>query len=166
MKKLLIGGKEFECVVGRFQHDNRSYITFVLDGALFRIVGDDKLDSSNLLSMLKIQKKECNIDPEIITNHKSTDDIPNHYDTGISIPDEPKLNTYGDIDSDNYITANDALIIIRASVGIETITPELLTIADVDGDGDITANDALAVLRSSVGIIDERSNVGKPIAAC
>ena len=135
-KKILISGKELDCVVGRFQHDSRSYITFVYDGALFRIVGDDKLDSSNSLSMLKFQKKECNID------------------FGISTPDVPKFNTYGDIDNDNHITSNDALTILRASVGIETITPELFTIADIDSDGYITANDALAVLRSSVGIID------------
>ena len=78
-------------------------------------------------------------------------------------PEEPKIvGTYGDLDGDGQITANDALTILRASVGMEELTSDQRVIADVDNDSDITANDALAVLRSSVGMVDENL-VGKPV---
>ena len=70
-----------------------------------------------------------------------------------------------DNDGDGNITANDALMILRASVGMETLTPEQSALADVDGDGSVTANDALAVLRYSIGFIDEDSRINKPITA-
>lgn len=71
---------------------------------------------------------------------------------------------YGDMDADGKITANDALEILRLSVGMIELTPELLTAADVDGDEKVTANDALAVLRFSVGMGDD-DRIGKPIAS-
>lgn len=79
-----------------------------------------------------------------------------------SVIDEPN-GIFGDVDGDGDITANDALTILRASIGMETLTPEQTALSDVDGDGEITANDALAVLRYSVGMSDADSPIGKPI---
>lgn len=78
--------------------------------------------------------------------------------------DEPISSdgTYGDLDRDGQITANDALAILRSSVGMSELSPEQTVAADVDGDGNITANDALAVLRSSVGMGGD-DRIGKPI---
>ena len=59
----------------------------------------------------------------------------------ITIPDIHQ-GTLGDIDDDQTITANDALIILRASVGLDSITPEQTSLADVDGDSTITSGDA------------------------
>ena len=70
---------------------------------------------------------------------------------------------YGDIDEDGQITANDALTLLRASVGMAELLPDQHIIADVDLDENVTANDALAVLRFSVGAADEGSIVGTPI---
>ena len=78
---------------------------------------------------------------------------------------EEKKGIYGDVDGDGAITANDALMILRNSVGMETFTPEQFKLADIDDDGAISANDALAVLRHSVGMVDESSKVGKPVTA-
>ena len=75
------------------------------------------------------------------------------------------IGTYGDLDGDGQITANDALTILRASIGIEELPPEQRVIADVDNDGEITVNDALAVLRYSVGIPDFDNPINKPVAA-
>ena len=69
----------------------------------------------------------------------------------------------GDVDSDRQITANDALMILRSSVGLESLTPEQEKLADVDGDGEITANDALAVLRYSVGLAEANTPINRPI---
>lgn len=54
----------------------------------------------------------------------------------------------GDADGDGNITSSDALMILRASVSLESVPSE---IGDVDEDGKITSSDALMVLRHSVG---------------
>ena len=92
------------------------------------------------------------------TDKQSDSDTPEN-------PDDKPKGTCGDVDGDGNITANDALMILRASVGMETLTPEQSALADVDGDGSVTANDALAVLRYSIGFIDEDSRINKPITA-
>ena len=85
-------------------------------------------------------------------------------ETQITVESEPKpTGTYGDVDGDGSITANDALLILRASVSLEEITPDQRTKSDVDGDNDISANDALAVLRNSVGMSDDNL-VGRSMA--
>lgn len=55
----------------------------------------------------------------------------------------------GDVDYDRKITASDARLILRASVGLEELSQYF---ADVDGDGKITASDARIILRKSVGL--------------
>ena len=56
----------------------------------------------------------------------------------------------GDLDGDSSLTANDALIILRASSGLITITSQRQTkAADYDQDGAITSADAIIVLRES-----------------
>ena len=60
----------------------------------------------------------------------------------------------GDLDNDGEVTSNDALKILRVSVGLETFTQEQTVLADLDNDGEITSNDALSVLRKSVGLDD------------
>lgn len=69
----------------------------------------------------------------------------------------------GDVDFDGLITANDALLILRSSVGLDTFTPDQNKAADVDTDGNVTSGDALAVLRYSAGFSDPGSRVGTPI---
>ncbi len=74
------------------------------------------------------------------------------------------LGVFGDADGDSMITASDALLILRSSVGLDDLTPQQKILSDIDGDGNIYANDALAVLRNSVGIEDE-NGIGKPMIA-
>ncbi len=53
----------------------------------------------------------------------------------------------GDADGDGKVTAADARLILRASVGLEEVPLEK---GDIDGDGKITASDAREVLNESV----------------
>lgn len=76
-------------------------------------------------------------------------------------PTDPDKLIYGDVDKDGSITASDALMILRQSVGLSDFDSELMKLGDVDGDSSITANDALSVLRKSAGIDEGR--VGSPI---
>ena len=59
----------------------------------------------------------------------------------------------GDVaDNDGTVTASDARLVLRASVGLETLSEELKAIADTDENGSITASDARTILRMSVNL--------------
>lgn len=58
----------------------------------------------------------------------------------------------GDVSGDGAVTSEDALLILRHSVGLALLTGDALTLADVDGSNDVTSSDALEVLRYSLGI--------------
>lgn len=58
----------------------------------------------------------------------------------------------GDVDESGSITASDARIILRASVGLEEITPLMAERGDINKDKAIGADDARKVLRASVGL--------------
>ncbi len=60
----------------------------------------------------------------------------------------------GDIDRDGEISASDARIALRISVGLDTPDEEQQVLADYDEDGTISASDARAILRVSVGLTD------------
>jgi len=66
---------------------------------------------------------------------------------------------YGDVDLDETISAADARLILRATVGLEFFGTDKLTIqyvlSDVNKDNTVSAADARLVLRKSVGLIDE-----------
>jgi len=68
---------------------------------------------------------------------------------------------YGDVTGDGSIKSNDALSILRASVGIEKYDEFMTKLADVDSDNKITSADSLFVLRCSVGLVDKKSKAGQ-----
>lgn len=62
----------------------------------------------------------------------------------------------GDVSGDEKITAEDAGLMLRASVGLEQYakgSPEFFA-ADADHDGALTAGDARLILRAGVGLED------------
>ena len=58
----------------------------------------------------------------------------------------------GDCNGDGEITTDDAILILRMTLGL---TEPDISAADFDGDGEITSIDALIVLRIALGIDDE-----------
>ena len=62
----------------------------------------------------------------------------------------------GDTDDDGLVTAGDARTILRAAVGLQTLTGEARAAADTDGDGLLTAADARLALRAAVGLEAQR----------
>lgn len=66
----------------------------------------------------------------------------------------PELPEYilGDVNNDGSITAADARLALRASVGLEKFTELQILAADTDKNKEITAADARMILRASVGL--------------
>ncbi len=58
----------------------------------------------------------------------------------------------GDCDGDGTVSAADARLALRQSVGLETLDDTASVAADVDGDKIITSSDARIILRASVGL--------------
>ncbi len=69
----------------------------------------------------------------------------------IHFRERPSDIMLGDVDGDGEITANDAILVLRASIGTEEFDDTTFIAGDVDGDGEITANDAIMILRQSIG---------------
>ena len=59
----------------------------------------------------------------------------------------------GDVDASGDVTIADALLIMRASMGLLALTDEQLAAGNLDGDGEITIADALLVMRVSMGLL-------------
>ncbi len=67
----------------------------------------------------------------------------------------------GDVDGNGKVTAADARLALRASVGLESFAVGSVkySAADYNGDGKITAEDARAILRVSVGLPADAANL-------
>lgn len=62
--------------------------------------------------------------------------------------------TFGDVNSDGYVDAGDAVLILRNSIGLNELTEAQVKAADVNMDGDVNYMDAISVLQYDAGIID------------
>ncbi len=70
----------------------------------------------------------------------------------------------GDIDSDGFVTASDARMVLRRSVQLEVFTDRQTALGDMDNDGTITASDARLTLRTAVALEKQR-RFGEPYEA-
>lgn len=63
--------------------------------------------------------------------------------------------TIGNVDGEEGISAEDALVILKVVVGIQPNTLKIRKAADVNYSGEVSAEDALAVLKKVVGLIND-----------
>ncbi len=66
----------------------------------------------------------------------------------------------GDVDLDGKVTAEDALLVLRASSGTDKLTAAQFILADVTYDGKINSVDALRILLYISGSIADLGNIG------
>ena len=66
---------------------------------------------------------------------------------------DPPPYSLGDANFDGNVDALDALLILRFSMGLETLSEEALQIGDVDRNGVTDATDALTIMRYALGLI-------------
>ena len=60
---------------------------------------------------------------------------------------------YGDVNGDGKVNTEDALLALKAAVGITKLSEAQTLAGDVSGDGRVTTEDALLILKHAVGII-------------
>jgi hypothetical protein len=58
----------------------------------------------------------------------------------------------GDANGDERLNYNDALLVLRFSVGLENMSEEAQALCDVDGKPGLSYQDALKILRASIGL--------------
>ena len=58
----------------------------------------------------------------------------------------------GDANGDGEVNLQDALVVLRAALGLIELGPAAETVSDVNGDGAITIDDALLILRFALGL--------------
>ena len=66
------------------------------------------------------------------------------------------------MNGDGEVDSADALLTLRASVGLEELDDTQNILGDVNGDGAVDSADALEVLRYSVGL-SANDKIGKPV---
>ncbi len=66
----------------------------------------------------------------------------------------------GDVDLDGRVTAEDALLVLRASAGTDELNATQRKLADVTYDGKVNSVDALRILLYISGSISDLGNVG------
>jgi hypothetical protein len=64
--------------------------------------------------------------------------------------EEKPAGLAGDVDGSGSVNYQDALMILRYTIGLQTLEREDL--ADFDGNGKADYNDALKILRASIGL--------------
>ena len=57
----------------------------------------------------------------------------------------------GDVNGDGVVTTEDALLILRYTMGLQDLPANRVLAADYNGDGSVTAEDALLILRATMG---------------
>jgi hypothetical protein len=76
------------------------------------------------------------------------------YEKGVCIfcGVEEYLGLRGDANGDERLNYNDALLVLRFSVGLENMREEAQALCDVDGKPGLSYQDALKILRASIGL--------------
>jgi len=70
----------------------------------------------------------------------------------VEVTDGARPYVKGDANEDGSINAGDAILILRYSVGLSTVSDAQKLACEVNNDGSINAGDAIQILRYSVGL--------------
>ncbi len=100
---------------------------------------------------------ESDSDSDVNSDTDSESDVDSDDTDSDDTDTDVEENKLGDTNGDGEVNSADALAILRASVGLDTVSEEMKKIMDLDGDGNVTAADALIALRYSVGIVDDNT---------
>ena len=86
------------------------------------------------------------------SNHVG-DDRAKVYEVRVDLGSGPSNPHNGDVNGDGSVTVTDAIMALRASMGLITLTPAQRERGDVNNDGNVTVTDAIMILRVAMGLI-------------
>lgn len=95
--------------------------------------------------------RRCALCGEILLQQETVPTLGHSYEKGACLLCGEKDPDFlpGDVDGNGELTYQDALTVLRASVGLGSCDIHL---GDMDGDGKLTYEDALRILRASIGL--------------
>ncbi len=70
----------------------------------------------------------------------------------------------GDVNNDQRVNSADAILVLRHSAGLTTLTEVQKQAGDVNGDGKTNSGDAILILRKSAGLLAQFPKAGKALA--
>ena len=144
------------------QHENNGTLLFAWasdtpvalenDGILFSLVFSTQrsADGEETTLPFAVNTIGSSSTISVLENGQIADHIANTVDGKIRFA----TPLWGDANGDGSITAADAAMILRAVVGLSTLSLQGAYNADVDGNLEITAADAAIILRHVVGLIN------------
>ncbi len=124
-------------------HDENGY--YLPIGLLMLEFTYGRLDLPGYEGILRASDNYCK--PEYAEWFSSTDGK-----IYVTPAEDPALEP-GDVNMDGTVDANDALLALRASLGLVELTAEQFALADIDGNGEITGVDVVTILRTALGLI-------------
>ncbi len=99
--------------------------------------------------------------PEVINNSQGTyvfyawDQDFSHVTSDLDV--HPIYPLLGDTNLSGEVTAEDALLALRAALELNTLNGEQICAGDVNRSGEVTSEDALNILRYTLGLLDSLS---------
>ncbi len=128
----------------------------------------DKAAAAQVTAMIDaLNVQSINQEAAVTTAREAYDaltDVQKGYVTNLSKLEEAEAKIeefknqavrYGDIDQNGVVSALDALMVLQAVVGKQTLTNQQVSAADVSGSGTVDATDALNILQFVVGKIEQ-----------
>ena len=97
----------------------------------------------------------CTVCNDVLTAQTVLPALGHTFDTGSCTrcgAADPNWWMPGDADGNGTLNYQDALLVLRCSVGLESLPPFAALACDMDGNGTLTYNDALVILRRSIGL--------------
>lgn len=137
---------------------------FFSENAFFSVFADVSPEETSADTVTEAETEEITSESEESVTDETTEDITEESTEETTeeateatteeneTPFLPKETLLGDADMNASVTAEDARIILRFSVGIDSVTAENVPACDVNSDGRVSAEDARLALRTSVGL--------------
>lgn len=96
----------------------------------------------------------CGVCQKVLVPQDSVSALGHQYENGLCVTCGTKdpSRIPGDANGDGTANFEDALIILRVSIGLEPCLPVYRLLCDMDQNGDLNYSDALAILRLSIGL--------------
>ena len=111
-------------------------------------IGRDNKDLLNATIHFTEEEPEETVPEETVPEETVPDETVPEENPDIQKP----TGMLGDATGDGKLNYEDALLVLRFSVGLEELPEEIQKIVDVNGDGKVNYEDALKILRVSIGL--------------